>query len=392
MDFAQAFRLAITLFFVAIFLGCDSRTVAVYQASEAVRAMGADAENDEEKALWRELREQVKIELAKHCGSPRTPKMLGDEEIDVAHLRRGSAVYARHCEACHGVSGDGNGQVAEYLSPRPRDYRRGIFKFTSMPYGAKPRRSDLMRTVQRGVTGTSMPSFDTLYPDDLEAVVDYVLVLTHRGELEGELVLLAEDEEEINPEYMDEIIEELLNRWDADPGTTVQPVSTMPPMTEASVRAGHKLFLKHACNKCHGKDGRGGSKGGVEIGNDAWGNSAAAADLTSGMFRGGPRPLDIYRRIHAGINGTPMPSFAAMFANNPEQVWQLVHFIEDLGQRRRRGLEPIGASEIAQIEQEIAAEAAEAQPSEESAAEEPAEPDTEEVEPAGEETELQEAA
>ena len=63
----------------------------------------------------------------------------------------------------------------------------------------------------------------------------------------------------------------------------------MPPMTPDSIAQGHALFLKQACNKCHGKDGRGGSMGNVDVGQDAWGNKAAAADLTSGMFHGGER-------------------------------------------------------------------------------------------------------
>jgi hypothetical protein len=88
-------------------------------------------------------------------------------------------------------------------------------------------------------------------------------------------------------------------------------------------------------------NGRGGSLGNVEIGKDSWGHSAAAADLTSGMFRGGGRPIDIYRRIYSGINGTPMPAFSDVFAKQPDDVWYLVHFIRDTGERRRRNLPPL---------------------------------------------------
>ena len=71
---------------------------------------------------------------------------------------------------------------------------KGLFKFTSTPYGSKPRRSDLIRTLRRGVTGTSMPSFADLAPDDLDAVVDYVIFLSQRGELEHELASIADQE------------------------------------------------------------------------------------------------------------------------------------------------------------------------------------------------------
>ena len=37
--------------------------------------------------------------------------------------------------ACHGSSGAGDGPTAAFLYPRPRDYRRGLFKFTSTAQG-----------------------------------------------------------------------------------------------------------------------------------------------------------------------------------------------------------------------------------------------------------------
>ena len=108
-------------------------------------------------------------------------------------------------------------------------------------------------------------------------------------------------------------------------------------MTAETVAKGHEIFLSKACSRCHGKNGRGGSMGKVEVGKDAWGYNAAAADLTSGMFHGGSHPIDIYRRIYSGINGTPMPAFDKLFAEDPDAIWYLVHYIKDLGEFRRRG-------------------------------------------------------
>jgi hypothetical protein len=84
--------------------------------------------------------------------------------------------------------------------------------------------------------------------------------------------------------------------------------------------------------------------GNIEIGKDSWGHMSPAADLTSGMFRGGGRPIDIYRRIHSGINGTAMPAFDQVFAQEPDNIWHLVHFIRDTGERRRRNLPPVEES------------------------------------------------
>lgn len=263
-------------------------------------------------------------------------------------------MYAKYCTQCHGVDGDGNGPAAPYLNPKPRNYTHGVFKFTSTPYGKKPRRADLIRTVRQGVTGTSMPSFDRLSDQEVEAVVDYVIALSQRGELERELAMIAyEDEELPDEEGIEEVISEILVPWQDSSDQIVMPITPMPPMTDESVLAGHQLFLEHACNKCHGRFGRGGSMENVEVGMDTWGNKAAAADLSSGMFRGGERPIDIYRRIYSGINGTPMPAFEKLFVENPDAIWQLVHFIKSTGDRRRQGKPPLSDADLPPESQSI---------------------------------------
>jgi mono/diheme cytochrome c family protein len=188
-----------------------------------------------------------------------------------------------------------------------------------------------------------MPSFAQLSTDDLHDVVDYVLVLTHRGELERALLDDAESAGEIDPEAVPEYVQNIVERWQEAERQQVMPLSAMPPFTPESIAAGKQAFLSMDCTKCHGKDGRGGTLGNVEVGTDVWGHKTAAADLTSGMFRGGGRPIDIYRRIYSGINGTPMPSFSNVLENEPEKLWQLVHFIKSVGNERRSSLPTLEA-------------------------------------------------
>ena len=73
------------------------------------------------------------------------------------------------------------------------------------------------------------------------------------------------------------------------------------------------------------------------VGTDAWGNPTKAADLTSGMLRGGTEPLDIYRHIDAGINGTPMPSFRDTLKSEPATIWNLVSYVLHVAEIRREG-------------------------------------------------------
>ena len=159
----------------------------------------------------------------------------------------------------------------------------------------------------RGVAGTSMPSFRILSAEEIEAVVDYVLALTRRGELETQLADAVEFDGSIERKEIPAMIDAIAAKWVAARGQVVFPTTPMPVLTTAHVAQGKEAFLTKGCSKCHGDDGRGQTK--ENIGVDAWNNPTKAADLTSGMLRGGTEPLDVYRHIIAGINGTPMPSF-----------------------------------------------------------------------------------
>lgn len=327
-------------------VGCRRAAPPAFTPAPEVVELTADIEDPEELKLYKKLQVQIADQLAHLAGTPDKPISL-DDSISSDSLRQGFALYSRFCVQCHGTNGDGHGVAAIYLQPKPRDYTHGIFKFTSTPFGMKPRRADLERTIRRGITGTSMPTFERLSNEDVEALVDYVIYLSQRGQLERQLAQIAYDDSELpDEEYMKEVIHDIVQPWHDSSGQIVMPKSPMPPMTDETVRAGHQLFLQHACNKCHGKFGRGGSMEKVDVGVDAWGNKAAAADLSSGMFRGGERPIDIYRRISSGINGTPMPSFEKLFQDDPNAIWQLVHFIRATGERRRQGKPPLSEADL----------------------------------------------
>lgn len=57
------------------------------------------------------------------------------------------------------------------------------------------------------------------------------------------------------------------------------------------------------------------------------------------MLHGGQRPIDVYRRIYGGINGSPMPAFKDALAPEPDSIWHLTHYILHLADQRRRGVQ-----------------------------------------------------
>src|SRR5262249_28075014 len=142
----------------------------------------------------------------------------------------------------------------------PRDYRRGIFKFTSTPNGYQPARADLVKTVRYGLHGTSMPAFEALMSDpEIEQVVDYMTFLSMRGMTELALIDEAASTGELPQDVAAEGAQSVLNKWKtAEAQVVTPPVARTPPSRESVLR-GKELFLslnksgnKVDCTSCHG--------------------------------------------------------------------------------------------------------------------------------------------
>lgn len=312
------------------FVGCERTVVPPYELSATVRAISKDDVKDPD-ALRREIEEQ----LAKQCGTPLRPKLIGRPDLSVEHLAHGAEIYRLRCAACHGASGYGNGPAAKVLYPLPRDYTKGIFKFVSVVDGSKPLRDDMLRTVRNGARGTSMPAFGQLPQTDLDAVVDYVLVLTHRGELEEALREAAvEEEEDVTDKLAASLAAGIAKKWTVSRDKIIHPLTVEPPYTWESIQKGKEAFAgaNGVCFKCHDRDGS--ARQLQEVGKDPWGHEARAADLTSGMFHGGATSIDIYRRIYGGVK--PMPAFATGYPKDPDMLWHLVHYVQYVSGQRRR--------------------------------------------------------
>ena len=315
-------------------------------------------------------REAIVETLARLFGTPEEPKVPEGVDLRLALLqtaagpigrdaqgsRRG--LYRRYCAACHGISGDGAGPLAALLSPYPRDFRSGVYKYTSTAYGAKPTWSDLDQALRRGNPDTAMPSFDLLPQRDLSVLAEYVKYLSIRGETELYLLRLVVDEDEYLPLDMQLVMEEgvlwTANRWAEAAEKVVRPPD--PPKVDtaeqlaASISAGRGLYLSESakCFQCHGFEGQGDGEQSELY--DDWNtpkinkNPAWFAlpierlrprDFTRGVFRGGSRPIDLYWRVHKGINGTPMPPAGpgpgSAGALKPEEIWHVVDYVRSLG-------------------------------------------------------------
>lgn len=316
----------------------------------------------------------IKIALNALFGTPDEPFVLKELQtqpdapevgFDVAKLRRAAGpvssledgtqigLYRQHCVHCHGVTGDGVGPTAAFLAPYPRDFRKGVFKFTSTNESAKPTKEDLKRTLKQGIAGTAMPSFALLPEADIDALVEYVKYLSLRGEMEAALFELVKAGDEV-PMTHEDLLGELQpysEMWDTAAAEIITPEAP-PELDEAgllaSIEEGRKLYLdaKAQCVQCHGPTGLG---DGAEKRFDVWNEGKTDTNLAfftlpkqqlmprnlrSGVYRGGRRPVDLYRRIQAGIKGAQMPSMGQTPAKpsglTPTEIWSLVHYVQSL--------------------------------------------------------------
>ncbi len=274
-------------------------------------------------------------------------------------LHQGRFLYAEHCQHCHGVSGDGAGPTARYLNPLPRDYRDAMYKFTSTPYTHPPSRQDLARIVENGIPGTYMPSFKLLEPHEMDSIVEYVRWLSMRGQCEKLLIGEVAGKESVSESIVQELIDFLPGEAEAvvagpwieadTEEILIMPESERPAATPESIDIGRKIFASAnaKCADCHGKSGLGDGpqtlaveQNHTEPGlHDAWGAIVIPRNLRSGIYRGGRRPLDVYRRVAAGIKGTPMNGFKTNLYNLKSEelglagdekdlaVWHLVNYV-----------------------------------------------------------------
>ena len=212
---------------------------------------------------------------------------------------RGKAIFENKCSGCHGAFGNGrttaetkvstNFNVAyHFLNPQPRDFTTGAFKSRTTPSGALPTDEDIFRTISRGVRkGQIMPAWGfaadghILPEQDRWDLVDYVKTFS--------------------PRFKSETV----------PDPIPIPTPPYPSLKEAPaalIQEGRMVYRTLQCWACHGNAGKGDGPSANELVDD-WEVPIRPFDFSTGAFKFGDSPADVYRTFNTGLNGTPMPSF-----------------------------------------------------------------------------------
>lgn len=206
----------------------------------------------------------------------------------------GKETYETYCSGCHGIKGDGKGPASAMLETKPRNFTRGMFKFISTAPGSLPTDADLMRTLNRGVARSSMPSWAMLADDEKNTVIEYIKTFSDRWQTSQPPVPLSFGGA---PEWLG---------------------------SAASVAKGKVVYAKMGCANCHGELGLGDGHSAATL-TDAENNPIKPFNFREGALKGGTRVEDIYRTFYTGLAGTPMPAFAGILSD--EDNWHLVSYI-----------------------------------------------------------------
>ena len=196
--------------------------------------------------------------------------------------------YKALCERCHGEKGDGEGKVAWYLDPSPRDLTKAAFM------NSKPRER-FVNSIQEGVAGTSMPSWkNVLKPEQVNGVLSYVLT-----------TFTKEPARELKPRSV--------------PDTN--PVAT----SAASIKHGEEVFLER-CTGCHGRKADGKGPNSLDI-------NPKPRNLRNSAFVASVNDHRLFDSVLYGVQGTAMPSWID-YGLTKNDVGDIVNFIRSINQKK----------------------------------------------------------
>jgi cytochrome c oxidase cbb3-type subunit 2 len=212
------------------------------------------------------------------------------------HAVAAKSDYRRYCVGCHGEEGDGEGENAPWLDPKPRNFTLGQFKCRSTPTGTLPTDEDLFNTIARGLDTSVMPPWNTFTK---QMRVDLVAYVKH-----------------FSPKFATD-----------KPGTPIQ-VPPEPEVTADRIKAGQVVFQRLECWKCHGVEGRANGPSADTLTDDQ-NRPIKPFNFHDGeRFKCGSSDSDLFKIFMTGLDGTPMPSFADNV--KPEEAWDLVFYLRTL--------------------------------------------------------------
>ncbi len=226
-------------------------------------------------------------------------------------IRQGKDAYETRCSGCHGMQGNGKGPGAAMLDPKPRDFTQAVFKLKTTPLGSMPTNDDLLKVINQGVIGTSMPSFILVSDTEKRAIIEYIKTFAPDS-------WKKQNDTESIPAF-----------------SMPQDVFTKKDKFLSYARVGRVWFQELGCITCHGVSGRGDGPSAATL-LDAWGNPIRPANLHKPYIKRGYTIQDVAYSIAQGVDGTPMPAHATILEGVEEKfpeikekrfIWELAAYV-----------------------------------------------------------------
>lgn len=254
-----------------------------------------------------------------------------------ALVLEGKVAYERYCVGCHGVEGDGKGDAAGFLHPRPRNFQIANYKFSSTRSGQLPTDEDLRRSIRNGLKGSAMPAWNLLPDRTIDALIAYIKTFSPKWQ--------AREPAAPIPRFED-------------------PYRSQPDKT-AAIQRGEAVYHGYAtCWTCHpayvsgerineyfvllGGPPRLGFRANLHLPEGKANNEGELIyppDFTRDFVRSGVSVDDVYRTIAAGISGTAMPTWVDTMELpglkegdpplvQPADLWAMSYYVQRLIQQR----------------------------------------------------------
>lgn len=214
-------------------------------------------------------------------------------------IQSGRTGFLNRCSGCHGENADGQGSASLMLNPKPRNLLTGSFKFRSTPSGVLPTADDLLRTINLGILGTAMPSFQDVSEPEKQAIVAYIRSL--------------------RPEFRETKADQVSISLPVPPRDIFEKKASLL----AAAKKGSLHYAK-ACQTCHGETGIGNGPSAAEL-TDSDNLPIKPANLRLPFVKGGKTPRDVFRALSTGLDGSPMPGFESLFSE--KERWELVAYV-----------------------------------------------------------------
>jgi len=199
-------------------------------------------------------------------------------------ITTGESTYKQLCQRCHGEKGDGNGPIAIYLDPYPRDLTRAGF-MNSKPAGR------LINSVREGVAGTSMPAWGKI----------------------------------LNEQQTKDVLDHIQNAFVKEPRRPLRqykvPATNPVAFSAESAARGEKIFVAR-CGGCHGRKADGKGPNSLDI-------LPRPRNLRNAAFVNRVSDQRLFESILYGVQGTAMPNWIDYGLSNND-VGDLINFIRSI--------------------------------------------------------------